>query len=106
MNARNRALSAYVPTQASVPARIDLALPLQVYIIETIERDARNKLLRQLTMVAALVIGMFVSQYPVAFSSANAVPSLPVSAQTAGARISPVVIERLTFARNLQLASE
>ncbi len=99
MNERKRALSAFTPTLASAHTRIDFALPLQVYIIETIEIEARNKLLRQLTLVAALVVGMFICQWPVAFSSANAVPSLPVSAQAAGARFStPVVLERLAFA--------
>ncbi len=106
MNAYNRTLSAYVTTQASAPTQIDLTLPLQVYIIETIEREARNKLLRQLAMVAALVLGIFISQYPVAFSSANAVPTVPVSAEAAGARTSPVLIERLTFAPNLQPVPE
>lgn len=100
-----RALSAYVPAHASVPTQLDFALPLQVYIIETIERDARNKLLRQLTLVATLVIGMFVGQWPAAFSAANAVPTIPVIAQAAGTRVvTPVVIERLAFAANMNPA--
>lgn len=102
MNASNKALSAYVPTHASAPS-LGFTLPLQVYIIETIERDARSKLLRQLSLVGALVIGLFVSQWPMNFSSANAVPTLPVSAHAAGARAttSPVLIERLAFAPGL-----
>jgi hypothetical protein len=100
-----KALSAYVPAHASSPVREDFALPLQVYIIETIERDTRRKLLRQLSLVAALVVGMFVGQWPAAFSAANAVPSLPISAQAAGARLSaPVTIERFAFAPNLRPA--
>jgi hypothetical protein len=87
---------------ASAPTTIDFALPLQVYIIETIERDTHTRRLRQVGMIAALVVGMFVSQWPVAFSTANAVPSLPISAKDAGARItSPVALERLAFAPGL-----
>jgi hypothetical protein len=102
VTACNKALSAYVPARASAPHTIDFALPLQVYIIETIEIEARSKLLRQVAMVATLVVGMFICQWPVAFSAANAVPTLPVSAQAAGARIAtPVVVERLAFASDL-----
>ena len=102
MNATNKALSAYVPTHATAPPPLDFELPLQVYIIETIERDARHKLLRQLSMVGALVLGLFISQWPMNLSSANAVPTLPVSAHAMGARpTSPVVIERLAFAPRL-----
>ncbi len=36
--------------------------------------------MRQLGFALALVAGIFVSQWPVAFSSANAVTGLPVSA--------------------------
>lgn len=105
MNANNRALSAYVPAYASAPSgptQSDLAVPLQVYIIETIERDARNRLLRQLAIVVALVAGIFMSQWPVAFSSANAVPTPSVSAKRPGTlAASPVLIERLMFAPRL-----
>jgi len=82
----------------------DFALPLQVYIIETIELRARSKRLRQLALIAALVVGIFVSQWPTAYSSANAVPSLPVSALEAGAReIAPEVFDRLAFASTMPL---
>lgn len=102
-----KALSAYVPAHASSPARIDFALPLQVYIIETIERDARSNLLRQISLVAALVVGMFVSQWPVAFNVANAVPSLPVSAKAAGVREAvPEAVERFNFVRGLRLGTQ
>jgi len=86
-------------------------MPLQVYIIETIEREARHKLLRQLGLVAALVLGIFVSQSPVGFGSAIAVPTLPVSAQSVGARIAipdrstipeNIGVERMVFAPLLQ----
>jgi hypothetical protein len=97
----HRALSAYTPTHASAAATIDFALPLQIYIIETIERDAYTRRLRQVGMIATLVVGMFVSQWPVAFSTANAVPTVPISAKEAGARTSPVAMERLAFAPGL-----
>lgn len=101
-----RALSAYVPVDAPAHAPIvpvNLALPLQVYIIETIERNERTKLLRQVVAVAALVVGMFVCQWPAAFSAANAVPSLPISAKAAGARADvQVKLERLAFAPGLR----
>ncbi len=101
MNANNKALSAYEPPRAP-GAEPTLALPLQVYIIETIERDERRKVLRQLSIVATLVIGLFVSQWPVAFSAANAVPTVQVSTQAKGfAAPSPVMVERLTFAPSL-----
>ena len=104
MNACNKALSAYTPTRAPAPAIADLALPLQVYIIETVERNARAKLVRQASMVSALVIGLFVCQWPMAFSAANAVPTISVSTDAAGGHASsPVVIERLTFAPGLTL---
>lgn len=103
MTEYKRTLSAYTSAIASAPTTFDFELPLQIYIVETIERNARTRLLRQVGMVAALVVGMFVCQWPVAFSTANAVPSLPISAQAAGARvISPVVMERLAFAPGLR----
>lgn len=96
------ALSAYRPTHAPALDPIDFEIPLQVYIIETIERDARNKLLRQLALVAVVVAGMFVSQWPMAFNSANAVPGVPISAHAAGARtVTPEVMIRLAFAPGL-----
>jgi len=111
VNARDRALSVFTPTHASRSSAPDLAVPLQVYIIETIEREARHKLLRQLGLVAALVLGIFACQSPVGFGSAIAVPTLPVSAQSVGARIaipdrSPIPenigVERMVFAPMLQ----
>ncbi|MFA5898730.1 MAG: hypothetical protein WC829_06410 [Hyphomicrobium sp.] len=94
-----RALSAYVPTHAPAPNTIDFTIPLQVYIIETIERETRARLLRQFALVATLVAGMFVGQWPVAFSSANAVPGVPISAHAAGARtVAPELMMRLAFA--------
>jgi hypothetical protein len=104
VNACNKALSAYTPTRAPTPAIAELALPLQVYIIETVERNARAKLVRQASMVSALVIGLFVCQWPMAFSAANAVPTIAATADATGPRApSPVVIERLTFAPGLSL---
>lgn len=101
MTESQKALSAYVPAYASAPV-FDFALPLQVYIIDTIEREARSKVLRQIGAVAALVVGMLVCQWPVAVSTANAVPSLPVSAQQAGARsLAAPAFERLAFASSL-----
>ncbi len=95
-------LSAYVPIRAPARAVADFDLPLKVYIIETVEYQARMKRLRQFGIVAVLVVGMFVFQWPVAFSSANAVPNLPISAAEAGARTSVVVVpERLAFAAAL-----
>lgn len=103
MTDRKRALLAYAPAHASAPTSTEFALPLQVYIIETIERDARTRLVRQAGMIAALVVGLFILQWPAFFSAANAVPSLPVSAQAAGAReISPQLMERLAFAPGLR----
>lgn len=95
-------LSAYVPIRAPARGVADFDLPLRVYIIETVEYEARVRRLRQFGIVAVLVIGMFVFQWPVAFSSANAVPSLPISAAEAGAR-APVAVapHRLAFAVGL-----
>lgn len=107
MTESKRALSAFTPARAPAPATIDFALPLQVYIIETIERDQRHKLLRQMGMVVALVVGMFVCQWPAAFSAANAVPSLPISAKSAGAReLVPEAVERFNFVRGLRLSAQ
>lgn len=111
MNACNRALSAFTPAHASRPSASDLAMPLQVYIIETIEREARTRVFRQVALVASLVLGIFVCQSPVGFSSAIAVPTLPVSAQSVGARIAipdrsaipeNIGVERMVFAPMLQ----
>ena len=99
-------LSAYVPVKASaqtsVEAADDFDNPLKLYILETVARDARSKASRRLVVAFALV-GLFVSQWPVAYSVANAVPSLPVSAQAAGVR-APVVAtpERLALAAGMQ----
>lgn len=96
------ALSAYVPVNASAQT-VDFEYPLKIYIIETVERETRFRRLRQLGVALTVLVGIFACQWPVAFSSANAVPSLPVSAHAAGAR-SPATIppERLTFATGLQ----
>jgi hypothetical protein len=78
-------------------------LPLKIYIIETTERQHRSKHLRQFGILAALFVGMFVCQWPVASTSANAVPSLPVSAQAAGARVATVTATpRFAFAAGLK----
>jgi hypothetical protein len=46
---------------------------------------------------------MFVCQWPVASTSANAVPSLPVSAQAAGARVATAAAPtRFAFAAGLK----
>ena len=80
----------------------DFDNPQKLYILETVARDARSKASRRLVVAFALV-GIFVSQWPVAFSVANAVPSLPVSAHAAGVR-APVIVapERLAFAVGMQ----
>jgi hypothetical protein len=50
-----------------------------------------------------VLFGICASQWPVAFSSANAVPSLRVSAYAAGARsVVAIPLERLEFAAGLQ----
>jgi hypothetical protein len=96
-------LSAYVPVKAPGRAVADFDLPLKIYIIETAERQTRTMHLRQFGIFVALFVGMFVCQWPVASTSANAVPSLPISAQAAGAR-APVaaVPARFAFAAGLQ----
>ena len=48
----------------------------------------------------ALVLGIFISQWPVAFSSANAVTSSVISADAFGAP-TVVLTERLAFAGGL-----
>ncbi len=111
MNASNRALSAFTPAHASRPSAPEFAMPLQVYLIETIERETRTRVYRQMALVASLVFGIFVCQSPVGFSSAIAVPTLPVSAQSVGARIAipdrsaipeDIGVERMVFAPLLQ----
>ena len=96
-------LSAYVPVQAPGRAVADFDLPLKIYIIETTEREHRSKHLRQFGILAALFVGMFVCQWPVVSTSANAVPSLPVSAQAAGARVATATAPmRFAFAAGLK----
>lgn len=106
MTERRASLSSYVPAKAlaqtSAQAADDFDSPQKLYILETVARDARSKASRRLVVALAL-IGIFVSQWPVAFSAANAVPSLPVSAHAAGVR-APVIAapERLAFAAGMQ----
>ena len=102
MTDRRETLSAYVPVKASAPTA-DFEYPLKIYIIETVEREAHFKRLRQLGITLTVLFGIFASQWPVAFSSANAVPSVPVSAHAAGARsVATIPLERLVFAAGLQ----
>ena len=106
MTERRASLAAYVPAKASAQmsaqAVADFDNPQKHYILETVARDARSKASRRLVVAFALM-GIFVSQWPVAFSAANAVPSLPVSAHAAGVR-APVIAtpERLAFAIGMQ----
>ena len=106
MTDRRASLSAYVPAKASAQtsaqAAADFDNPQKLYILETVARDARSKASRRLVVAFAL-IGIFVSQWPVAFSPANGVASLPVRAQAAGVR-PPVIAapERLAFAAGMQ----
>ena len=106
MTERRASLSAYVPAKASaqtsVQADADFDNPQKLYILETVARDARSKASRRL-IVAFALMAVFASQWPVAFSVANAVPSLPVSAHAAGVR-APVIAapERLAFASGMQ----
>jgi hypothetical protein len=95
-------LSAYVPVKAPGRSAADFDLPLKIYIIETSEREHRSRHQRQFGILAALVVGMFVCQWPVASTSANAVPSLPVSAQAAGARAAAAELPRFGFAAGLK----
>jgi hypothetical protein len=97
------ALSAYVPASATVRTARKFELPLEIYIIETVERETRMARLRQLGFALVLVAGVFVSQWPVAFSAANAVPSVPISAHAAGVRAPATAApERLAFAIGMQ----
>jgi len=96
-------LSAYVPARPHTPSAATFPLPLQAYIIETVERQARRHKLRQAAAVTALVIGMFVFQWPVAPSVANAVPNLPVSSAASGAHVpAPATVDRLAFAASMR----
>jgi len=102
---RRASLSAYVPAKASAQTSaqaVDFDNPQKLYILETVARDARRTASRRLVVALALM-GIFASQWPVAFGVANAVPGLPVSAQAAGAR-APVTAapERLAFAIGMQ----
>jgi hypothetical protein len=103
---RRASLSAYVPAKASdqtsAQAVAGFDNPQKLYILETVARDARSKASRRLVVAFALM-GILASQWPVAFSAANAVPSLPVSAHAAGVR-APVIAapERLAFASGMQ----
>ncbi len=106
MTERRASLSSYVPAKAlvqtSAQAADDFDNPQKLYILETLARDARSKASRRLVVALAL-IGILVSQWPVAFSAANAVPSLPVSAHAAGARASVIAAPgRLAFAAGMQ----
>ena len=103
MTEHKEVLSAYLPVTAPGRAVADFDLPLKIYIIETTERQARSMHLRQFGIFAALFLGMFVFQWPVASTSANAVPSLPVSAQAAGARLATAAAPmRFAFAAGLK----
>ena len=102
MSESKAALSAYVPVSATARTTSKFEVPLEIYIIETVEREARMARMRQLGFALALVAGIFASQWQVAFSAAKAVPTLPISAQEAGARISAAVMsERFTFAGDM-----
>ena len=103
MTEYNEVLSAYMPVKAPGRAVAEFDLPLKIYIIETAERQTRSRHLRQFGIFAALFVGMFVCQWPVASTSANAVPSLPVSAQAAGARVATAAAPmRFAFAAGLK----
>lgn len=95
-------LSAYRPPAASARAPAELELPLKIYIIETVELQARSKQLRELGIVVALVIGIVASVGQVAWDSAKVVPNLPVSAQDAGMLAVDALAPRLTFGTGLQ----
>jgi hypothetical protein len=94
------ALSAYVPTSQTARPADDFADPLKHYIVETVALEDRKVRARQLGIVLALVMGIFVSQWPVAFSSANAVTSSVIGADAFGAP-TVVLTERLAFAGGL-----
>ena len=94
MTERRASLSAYVPAKASAQTSaqaVDFDNPQTLYILDTVARDARRKTSRRM-VVAFGLMGIFASQWPVAFTVANAVPGLPVSAQAAGVRV-PVTAE-------------
>jgi len=98
-------LSAYAPARPHTPSAAAFSLPLQAYIVETVERQARRHRLRQAAAMAALVVGMFVFQWPVAPSVANAVPSLPVSAAAVGLHTpTSATVDRLAFAESMRTA--
>jgi hypothetical protein len=94
------ALSAYVPASQTTRPADSFADPLKHYIIETVALEDRKVRTRQLGIVMALVLGIFVSQWPVAFSSANAVTSSIIGADAFGAP-TVVLTERLAFAGGL-----
>jgi hypothetical protein len=100
------ALSAYVPAKGQdyVPAQAADGFedPLKLYILETVERDTRSKRLRQLGIALVLVGGIFVSQWPVAFSSANAVTSVVMNAEASISDVSTILPERLAFAAGMR----
>lgn len=106
MTERRASLSVYVPAKASAqtpPQAVDnFDNSQKLYILETVARDARSKASRRVVLAMALM-GIFVSQWPVAYSPANAVPNLPVSAHAAGVRGPAMAApERLAFATGLQ----
>jgi hypothetical protein len=90
-----------VPTSQTARPADGFADPLKHYIIETVAIEDRRLRARQLGVVLALVLGIFVSQWPVAFSSANAVTSSVIGADAFGAP-TLVLTERLAFAGGLQ----
>lgn len=97
------ALSAYVPANASAPAADGFADPLKSYILETVALEDRKVRVRQLGIVLLLVGGLFVSQWPVAFSSANAVTSVIINAEAVVNHLPTTIsLERLAFAGGLQ----
>ena len=103
MTERRASLSAYVPAKASAQTSaqaVDFDNPQKLYILETVARDARRTASRRLVVALALM-GIFASQWPVAFGVANAVPGLPVSAQAARAPVTAAP-ERLAFAIGMQ----
>lgn len=102
MTEKKGTLSAYAPPRASPRVPANFELPLQIYIIETVEREARSKQLRELGIVVALVIGIFASLGHVAWDSAKAVPGLPSVAQEAGVLAVDAISSRLTFGAGLQ----
>jgi hypothetical protein len=90
-----------VPTSQAARPADGFADPLKHYIIETVALEDRKVRARQLGVVLALVLGIFVSQWPVAFSSANAVTSSVIGADAFGTP-TLVLTERLAFAGGLQ----